>query len=269
MDVAPYVTRRRFLGLTAAAAAMLASQRARSEATSIERLADVPTDHALLPALKLVGESLDAISKFDGYEATFIKNELIGRKMLSSQMQIKVRHAPFSVYMKYIVPHAGREVIFVEGQNGGNLLAHETGFASLIGTLSLAPTDRKVMEENRYPITQFGMKKLAQEVFDHLLLDVKSTGVSVNLFPQSKIGEVACKTLEVNYATPTAVRTFQSARIYIETATSLPIRIQNYAFPARRNEQPALVEDYFYTAIKPNAQLLAADFDINNPKYGF
>ena len=74
--------------------------------------------------------------------------------------KMKVRHEPFSVYMHFDEPHAGREVIFVEGRNNNNLLVHEAGFASLIGTLELEPTGSQAMAENRYPITKAGIQKM-------------------------------------------------------------------------------------------------------------
>ncbi len=265
------LSRRRFFGMAAAGLGLSATPSiwAAPAPTVAERLASVRAENPLLPALQLVGEAVDATGRMDGYEATFIKNELIGRKLLSSQMVVKVRHAPFSVYMKFVTPHDGREVIFVEGQNDGKLLAHETGFASLVGTVALQPSERRAMEENRHPITSFGLRNLAEGVFSKLLEDATTNAATVNLFPQSKIGEVACKTIEINYAKPTQTRQYQTARLYIEQATSLPIRIQNYTFAQRRNEQPALVEDYFYTAIKTNVALVAQDFDVNNPRYGY
>jgi len=269
MDGTMSVSRRRFFGLAAAGLGLSATPLCWAAPSVADRLAPIRADHPLLPALKLAGDALQATERMEGYEATFIKNELIGRKLMSTQMFVKVRHAPFSVYMKFVTPHEGREVIYVEGQNDGKMLAHETGFASLVGTVTLLPTERRAMEENRHPITAFGLRNLAEGVFSKLLEDTKGDVATVNLFPQSKIGDIACKTIEVHYAKPTQNRPYQTARLYIEQATSLPIRIQNYAFAQRRNEQPALVEDYFYTAVKSNVVLVAQDFDVNNPRYGY
>lgn len=265
------VSRRQFLGLATAGVALGSVSHAwAAPASSVaERLAAIRADHPLLPALKLAGESLEAVCRIEGYEATFIKNEMIGRKMLSTQMLVKVRHNPFSVYMKFVTPHEGREVIYVEGQNDGKILAHETGFASLIGTVALLPTERRAMEENRYPITGFGLKKLAEGVFENLLQDAAGEGPTVSFYPQARIGDIACRTMEVTYARPTENRPFQTSRLYIEQATSLPVRIQNYQFSSRRNEPAPLVEDYFYTAIKSNVAVVAQDFDVNNPRYGY
>src|SRR5260370_35251192 len=80
---------------------------------------------------------------------------------LRQVMVLKFRREPFSVYLKYVEPHAGREVIYVEGRNKGKLQVHEpSGLASVIGTISLAPTGNEAMKENRYPVTLLGMEKM-------------------------------------------------------------------------------------------------------------
>lgn len=263
------ISRRAFLGAATAAVCSLPTRPIWAAPTIAEQIAVVPETHPFLPAMKMAAEAYEAVSRLEGYEATFIKNELIGRQMLSSQCTVKVRHNPFSVYMKYVTPHEGREVIYVDGQNNGNMLAHETGFASLIGTVTVAPTDRRALDENRYPITSFGMKNMAHGVLVALLGDKTGEGGTVNLFPKAKIGDVACRAIEMSYAKPAPGRMFQSCRLYLEATTSLPIRIQNYTFPQRRNEAPQLVEDYFYTAVKTNVALVAQDFDVNNPRYNY
>src|SRR5690606_29722795 len=98
------------------------------------------------------------------YEAVFSKKELVGRQIIPNTMTIKFRSKPFSVYLRFHKPHEGREVLFVEGRNGGKLFAHETGIRGLVGTVSLLPTAPEAMSEGRYPITMFGMQKLADGV---------------------------------------------------------------------------------------------------------
>src|SRR5260221_9546042 len=95
----------------------------------------------LAPALEAARASRDEVRKMPGYSCTFTKNEQLKKGSLLRQvMFLKFRREPFSVYLKFVEPHAGREVIYVEGQNKGRLQVHETsGLASIIGTVSLAP----------------------------------------------------------------------------------------------------------------------------------
>jgi hypothetical protein len=58
-------------------------------------------------------------------------------------------------------------------------------------------------------------------------------------------------------------------RLYLDAATKLPVRVQNYEFPARRGGKPELVEDYFYQNLRVNTGLKDIDFDTKNPLYRF
>jgi hypothetical protein len=62
---------------------------------------------------------------------------------------------------------------------------------------------------------------------------------------------------------------FHKTRVYFDKKTLLPIRAEQFAFPAKSGAEPQLVEEYTYTDVKPDATLSETDFDVNNAKYGF
>ncbi len=103
------------------------------------------TEHPLAPAIRYTEKSLARVQALPCYEATFDKREIIGRSVVNQKMKIKIRHEPFSVYLYFQEPSAGREVLYVEGKNNGKLIAHESGLLSLAGSMELAPTDPLVM----------------------------------------------------------------------------------------------------------------------------
>ncbi len=99
---------------------------------------------------------------------------------------LKVRHKPFSVYVYYLAPEAkkGTEAIFVEGRNGGNILAHTTGIKdTLVGTLTLKPDSPRAMEGNRRPITEIGLLKLTQKTIDAAQRGLQYTDLDVRFIP--------------------------------------------------------------------------------------
>ncbi|MCY2965557.1 MAG: DUF1571 domain-containing protein, partial [Planctomycetota bacterium] len=136
------------------------------EAGPTEEAREALRNSPIGPAAAAAERSLEILRKVAGYTTTLIKREQFksGAAVVPHTMLMKLRREPFSVYFKFIEPHAGREVLYVEGQNKGKLMVHEgSGLASWVGTVSLAPTADKVMEENRYPITMAGLEKgLAQ-----------------------------------------------------------------------------------------------------------
>ena len=264
--------RREFLAVAGAGALSLFRQTAHAEEVRLAALVDqAPQTHALIPALRTALAAQDAVKLLTDYEANFTKTELIGRKSLTTRMQLKVRHTPFSVYLKFIDPNAGREAIYVSGKNSNQVIVHATGLAALVGTLSLDPTGSTAMEDNRHPITKVGMLSLVEMVMGQWLAQAKLnvTGITVNNFPNSKIGEQPCQTIETVLAQPTGTNSFQTTRLYVDAATKLPIRVQHFAFPDRRGQKPVLVEDYLYQTVRSNISLADIDFDSRNPRYGY
>ena len=81
-------------------------------------------EHPLMPTLRWAYQGVGNIQKIQDYSATLAKRERIGGKLLDYEyMFIKLRQKPFSVYMHFLGPPSlkGREVIYVQGQNNGNM----------------------------------------------------------------------------------------------------------------------------------------------------
>lgn len=264
--------RRRFMASTGGAILGWMSGLVRGEEPQLAALIDeAPQSHVLIPALRMALSARDAILAVADYEAIFHKTELVGRKTNTSRMQVKLRHAPFSVYVKYLEPHAGREAIYVSGSYDHKVIVHDTGLASLAGTLKLDPQGSTAMDGNRYPITRVGMQHLVSAVIDQWLALAKSnaSGVTVNHYPNAKIGEVSCSTIETVLSQSNTPGAFQTTRLYIDAATRFPIRVQQYLFPSRRGQKPVLAEDYLYQQIKTDIGLAQIDFDPSHPQYGY
>ena len=231
------------------------------------RISDAPASHALIPALQKGTQALEALESVKDYRATFAKKELIGRKLIDTQMDLRFREDPFSVYLKFLSPHAGREALFVKGENDDKLLVRDVGFAGLVGTVALDPTGSYAMDENRYPVTMIGMKLMAVTVLEQWLAATKMGGVDANLYPKARIGQTACTAIETLQANATRPAKFHTTRLYLDNETGYPIRVQQYDFPKRRGAQPVLVEDYLYRNIRTNVGLTDMDFNRKNPAY--
>jgi len=227
------------------------------------------TNDALSPALKMASESLAALDLLEDYSATFIKSELIGRNLNNSRMELKLREEPFSVYLKFLQPSSGREVIYVKGKNKGQLQVHEVGFASLAGTLSLDPEGSLAMDGNRYPVSKIGMRNMLIKLVDTWVAERQLSGMTVNIFPNARIGDLSCKAIEISHQTHHATARFQLTRLFLDAEKGWPVRVQAYNFPGKRDKGSPLAEDYMYADIKPNNGFLDIDFSIKNPKYQF
>jgi hypothetical protein len=227
-------------------------------------------EHPLVPAIRLARQSLEVLDEVRDYEATFVRREVVNGKRVNQRIQLKLREKPFSVYLKFIQPHAGREVLYVQGRNQNQLLAREgSGLTSLVGTVSLAPDSPTVMAETRHPITRIGMRNLVKLLLQRWEAQTEFGETEVRFYPDAKLGEVACEVIESSHPRPRKQFPFQMTRLYIEKESRLPIRIENYGFPSRPGERPPLLEEYTYTNVRVNVGLTDRDFDRNNPEYSF
>lgn len=225
--------------------------------------------HPLLPALQLAKSSQESLKKVHDYTASFIKRERIKDQLVRQNMELKFRQQPLSVYLRYYEPHAGREVIFVEGKNKGKLLVHEDGLKALAGTLSFLPTSADAMEENRYPITKAGMRTMLELLITQWEQELKFGEVEVKHYPNAKVGTVECKMVETTHQQPRPHFNFHKSCLYIDKQTNLPVRLEQFGFPSGAGEAAPLHEEYTFTNIHINVGLTDHDFDTKNKDYKF
>lgn len=225
--------------------------------------------HALAPPLRLASETLQQLVEVEDYTATFYKNENVRGATVLQQMNLKVREKPFSVYLGYVKPYTGREVLYVAGQNGGNLLGHGTGIELVAGTLVMAPNSARALEESRYPITNIGMRNMVNTLATQWGNEIQYDDIKVKYYPNAKVDKVSCRVYETTHAKRRAGVKFYRSRLYIGRETGLPVRAESFDFPASTGAKAPLVEQYTYMNPKTNVGLGNIDFSKNNPRYAF
>lgn len=230
----------------------------------------VDETHPLYVLLVEAYKAREALKSVKDYEADFIKREQINRKLVTTTMNLKLRHEPFSVYLKFVEPNAGREVIYVDGRNKNNLYVHETGFKAIVGTLSLPPTGPDAMADNRYPVTMIGMQNLLDKIIAQWEMEGKYSEVQTQKYPNATLptGE-QCVAYESLHPSPKKEFKFHVTRLWIDKATGLAIRVEQLGFPQKNDKQPPIVEEYTYCKVKVNVPLTDRDFDTKNPSYAF
>jgi len=219
--------------------------------------------------IRFARRSLNAIQQVDDYQAVFNKQEVVGRALVTHSMDIKLRHRPFSVYLHFRNPSAGREVLYVAGRNQGRLLAHGVGLKSVVGTLALRPESGRAMAETRYPVTEIGMANMAQKIVAQWERERQFREIEVKYFPNAKLGKVDCRVVQTRHPRPRREFKFHMTRLYVDKKTGFPVRVEQYGFPLRAADRPPLVEQYTYSQIRPQAGLREYDFDPQNTNYGF
>ena len=196
-------------------------------------------------------------------------------------MGVKVRNrklvngsvaTPFSVYMAFLKPATvkGREVIYVENQNNGNVVAHEGGMKGrFLPTVTLDPNGMLAMRGQRYPITEIGLENLVVKLIEKGERDRQRGECDVQFQQGAKVGESLCTVLSVTHPVPRPYFDFHIAQIFIDNELNMPVRYCAYTWPQYSGGEPVLMEEYTYTKIKTNIGLTDADFDQENGKYNF
>lgn len=241
------------------------------EAKAVSAAVKPPIDssHPLFRPLELAYESREAMKGVKDYQAQFIKQELIGRKLQKTTMHLKLREEPFSVYLLFADSNKGREVIFVSGRNKNQLLVHDTGIKAVVGTVSLDPKGDMAMADNRYPVTMIGMGKMLDKVITQWEDEGKYGETTVQFYPNAMMDkDTPCEVIETKHPQPRDQFKFHMTRLFLDKETRLPRRVEQYGFPGKKGEPP-LVEEYTYSQLKLNVGLSDKDFDTKNPSYAY
>lgn len=250
----------------------------------------VANRHPIDPALVIAHDGLRNIREnVRDYTCVMVKRERIGETLHDYEyMFAKIRSekvengqvvVPFSAYLYFLKPESikGREVIYVRGENKGQMIAHERrdSFKGKFGSLWLRPDGAMAMQGNRYPITEIGLETLVQRLIEKGTLD-KQNGrpeeCEVTFRKGAKINGRVCTMLEVKHPQPRPYFDFYVAQIFIDDELNVPLRYAAYTWPTQPGGAlgpDVLIEEYTYTQLKLNVGLTDKDFDPTNPEYKF
>ena len=212
------------------------------------------------------------------YSAMLIKRERIDGIVGDPEfMDVKIRNrreaegVPLSIYMKFLKPSKvkDREVIYVEGQNNGKLIAHEgTGMLKHI-TARLDPNGAMAMRGNRYPIYEAGIENLVFRLIEKGNRDKEIGDYEVKFYENTKINKRKCMLIQVTHPNKRPEFDFHICRVFIDTELNVPIRYAAYGWPEEEGGKPTLEEEYTYLNMNLNPGYTDADFDPENGKYSF
>lgn len=237
-------------------------------------------DHPFDPLLEVATTALDRIDEtITDYTGLIVSQiQLNGDLQPEQQIICKVRHARttgddqcgFSVYLRTMKPDAtaGQEVIWVDGWNDGNLVAHTTGWQNVM-RFYLKPNSMLAMRNSRHPITNIGFRNLLAQMLEKGGRDREHGECEVTVKRNLEIAGRQCVMLEVLHPVEREHFEFHIARIYLDQELEIPIGYEGFAWPEEEGGEPPLIEKYFYTDLKFNVGLEDSDFDPSNEAYEF
>ncbi|MCG6155130.1 DUF1571 domain-containing protein [Rubinisphaera margarita] len=211
----------------------------------------------------LLDESQQTLDQMDGYCGMLTKQVRIdGELQEEEQMLVKIRHEPFSVYLKWEAD--GQEALYVEGKHDNCVLARATqGFAALKGVWKLEPDSRKAMQNNRYPVTELGIKKMNERVtafYDEHRTETMTCGHTINQINGRPM-------IVFNIAFPSPQESPYSTCEYqfdAETKLLQSVIICEWDY---KGEPAGIAEKYVYSDLTLDKCPGEEEFDANNPEY--
>jgi hypothetical protein len=233
-----------------------------------ERLEGPKAKKLILDTLIAVGERLNEV---EGYTATFKKQERLKGTLSPQQtMAMKVRQKPFAIYLKFLAPVAGKEVVYAEGHHDNKLVAHTPGVAGwLVPRLAVPPDHPLALAESRHPVTEAGLANLTEKLIRFREIDLRDAEAVTILDRTTDNGRPRLRSIHT-HPCPHPSRPFARIEVLYEPDTRFPVDIRNYDWPEPGHTGALeLAEHYRYEDIHLDAQLSALDFDPANPDYAF
>jgi|SRR4051812_31697700 hypothetical protein len=226
-------------------------------------------EHPLAPVVRALKATQDEIDhNVRDYSCTLVKQERVEGDLGDKQfILLKVMHQPFSVYMSFLKPYAGREVVYVDGQNSGKLVVLEAGMKRMLGKMNLDPQGSLAMSGQKHPITDVGFRNLTAKLTKMWEGEMKFAECNVTTNPDTHIANRSTTMIQVIHPVPRQDFRFHAARLFLDNELKLPIHFDAYTWPEQEGGEPLLDESYTYTNLKLNNGYTAREFDAaNNPE---
>jgi len=215
--------------------------------------------------LRLLDRADKQYAQVHDYTSVMVSRERVKDALLPEERVFLKFQRTFKVYMRWMEgPSKGREGLYVAGAHDGKFLVYEpSGFQRLF-TAALEPTDARVMDKSRHPVTDVGIGRLLEIVGANARRAARNGVLRV---VDRGIGEVAGRRVRhVEGILPRdAEAGYYGYRVQLsfDLEHRLPIRVVVYDWSDQ------LVEDYTYADLRLNPGLTTLDFDPSNKEYGF
>lgn len=226
------------------------------------------TQRSFQVLMESLAKGREALAQVPAYYAVLEKQVFLDGRLLNEEvLDIKVRHKPFSVYLKWRSDQ--QEVLYVDGRHDGRLVVRPTrGLVALRKIWRLPPDSPQAMKKNRHPVTSLGVERL------HAMVDgfhegrgYSSDGLQCRHYEETIHGE-RCLRIETTFPNPREGGEFSRSIVTFCPKRELVIGVENYGWTDDGRPGP-LLERYFYRDLSVKPTLSDEEFDMENPNYNF
>lgn len=232
-----------------------------------------PSIAAHRQSIEMLEKGVRRLREIPAYTANFSKEEIVwGRETGPQTMRLKLRHEPFSVYLRWIEGKQGQELLYVTGRNEGKMLVRAAGFKGLLGAIKLEVDGDMAMRESRHPVTEMGLLELAKTVLSYRYHEASwKSGYQCSHDKKSVDGR-PCHHYTLVYEDQKRSPEYRKSEVWIDAETFVIAKIRNFGWPEEKIaknqlDEATLLEEYTYTNINFHPQLMARDFSATNDNY--
>lgn len=223
----------------------------------------------------LLSKGMETFAEVPDYTATFYKQERMNGTLGDGQtIELKLKHEPFSVYMKWISGDSrGQQAIYVDGQHDNQLLVQPGGIKGrLTGVMFLDPEGALAMAQARHPVTQVGLVELAKTLLHHQQQDLeRGHGFQCELRDDLTYEDRECWVFTCVYDSPEVNSEYRKSIVYVDKELSMPVCVKNFCWAVDANpetiDEETLIEFYAYSNLELMQKLDATAFDAENRSY--
>lgn len=228
---------------------------------------------AVKRVVETLANGIDQFQQVPGYQAKFFKQERIdGSLSDDEEIDLKLAHAPFRVYMKWRSGEVGQQALYIDGEYDNQVLVQPGGLKGrLAGTLKMDPRDERAMACSRYPITNLGMVELAKLIKAVLASDLEAdASMTCQLVDEDMYEGRPCSHYTATYKTPQASHPYRKVELCLDKEFDMPVLVRTHGWDANgspASDEDSLLECYRYHEIAVYDEVPEKDFDPKNRKY--
>lgn len=262
---------------------VMASIPATAAATSSSRdvtaaTGESPSMTTLRTKVALLEKGKTFLKATPDYTAVFSKQELVGSELLDCQeIYLKCRHEPLSLYLRWLSGDEGREVLYVDGTNGGEMVVHGGGWKARLPSLSISPDSSLAMQESRYPVTKAGLLGTVEIMLGVHAEDLAGDRIArCEQLADEEFDGRMCSAFLIEYRDSRTSPVYRKSITLIDKEWNVPLYTRNFGWPSdgesatgEELDEATLIEFYTFTEVQFRQQLAAADFDRSNEEYLF
>ncbi len=239
---------------------------------------DIVAEHPLKPVIDYARREQRYLQQtLQDFTCRLVKRERIGGYLQDLHfVDMEVREgayrdgriiSPLSIYLRFLGPQTvvGRKVLYIEGQNDGQMLVRNGGKHFDYVIVNLDPNGDTAREESLVPITEIGFNRLLDNMIDvlmrHQRIDASGENSRAERIAGAKINDRACTVIRITHPQPMQGLEFHQANVFVDDALHVPVRVDYSDWPPSPGRPAPLIAEYTYTNMKLNVGLPDATFN--------